>query len=317
MMVMRFKVHWYQSILLGLGLCCSAAPVSQAQSIFQSIFGDLLTSSPKRSASTLPRSRAYWQNGPYSSGGHYQSSSGGYYRTVCVRTCDGYYFPIRSSASRGHFRRDAAACESRCNGAQLYYLPKYSEDVERMLDLSGRRYDQLENAFVYRKKLINGCTCRPMPWSATERARHQRYIYQREFRRLVEEREKRLYAQMLLMERDREDMARKAQQQTKSAFVEPVRRALAQNETSEKTAAPATEQALQTPVANTSEAGFQFDDSRISAEISASAQELVLSARAHPNAKLMPKRSVKRRSKRLRKPKQAAAWPFFNWTGND
>src|SRR6266540_3435428 len=30
------------------------------------------------------------------------------YRTLCVRTCDGYYFPISYATNRSHFKTDAA-----------------------------------------------------------------------------------------------------------------------------------------------------------------------------------------------------------------
>jgi len=59
-----------------------------------------------------------------------------------------------------------------------------------MVDLTGRRYDQLDRAFVYRKKLIDGCACRPMPWTAAERARHNRYAYAEVILQLNEDRAK-------------------------------------------------------------------------------------------------------------------------------
>jgi len=34
------------------------------------------------------------------------------YRTLCVRSCDGYYFPISYATGRGRFKTDAAVCAS-------------------------------------------------------------------------------------------------------------------------------------------------------------------------------------------------------------
>ncbi len=36
------------------------------------------------------------------------------YRTVCVRLCDGYFFPVSYSTLPNYFDRDAEACESKC-----------------------------------------------------------------------------------------------------------------------------------------------------------------------------------------------------------
>ncbi len=217
--VMRSMFRGYLSCLLALGLSCTASPAARAQSLIQSFFGSLFSGSANSDTRSTRPSQGW--NSSYSTMGHYQSSSRGYYRTVCVRTCDGYYFPIRSSAHRKDFHDDAATCQARCAGGQLYYLPKYSQEMEHMIDLSGRRYGQLENAFLYRKQLIDGCTCRPMPWTAEERARHKQYFYQEEFGRLAEARERRLDSQM-------QAIARRGQDETRTAFIQPVRAALAE-----------------------------------------------------------------------------------------
>jgi len=36
------------------------------------------------------------------------------YRTLCVRLCDGYYFPVSFSTLPNHFQRDADQCQSQC-----------------------------------------------------------------------------------------------------------------------------------------------------------------------------------------------------------
>ena len=100
----------------------------------------------------------------------------GAYRTVCVRTCDGFYFPISNSSSRGDFHADADACRSRCGSseARLFYHSNTGE-IGDAVDLSGRSYKSLSAAFLYRKKLVDGCTCKPMPWSPAEINRHRQY----------------------------------------------------------------------------------------------------------------------------------------------
>ncbi|MDX2258682.1 MAG: DUF2865 domain-containing protein [Hyphomicrobiaceae bacterium] len=153
---------------------------ARAQSLFDGLFGVFGGSQPKMSVRRLPPLTP--QSNPWSprhdAPAEDDATSGGSYRTYCVRTCDGYYFPIRSATSPATFRRDAAACEQACGSqARLYYLPKSSDDPAAMMDLSGRTYGELRHAFLYRKRLVDGCACRPMPWSAAERARHLRYAY--------------------------------------------------------------------------------------------------------------------------------------------
>jgi hypothetical protein len=100
----------------------------------------------------------------------------GNYRTLCVRMCDGYYWPVNFSASRREFHRDADICKSSCTSeARLFYHPNASGQPADMVDLTGRAYAQLPTAFKYRKKLLPGCRCRPEPWSESERLRHASY----------------------------------------------------------------------------------------------------------------------------------------------
>jgi hypothetical protein len=100
----------------------------------------------------------------------------GTYRTLCVRMCDGFYFPISYATNSAAFARDAEACTVACGGdARLFYYPNPGGDIESMVDLMGRAYASYPTAFRYRKTLVKGCQCRPQPWSEAERARHRAY----------------------------------------------------------------------------------------------------------------------------------------------
>jgi len=111
---------------------------------------------------------------PYGYGGWQEDY--GSYRTLCVRTCDGFYFPIGDGVRRERLYADARACTQRCDGeARLYYYPTNGGSVETMVDMAGKPYASLPTAFLYRKALVEGCTCKPAPWSAEAAARHQQY----------------------------------------------------------------------------------------------------------------------------------------------
>lgn len=87
---------------------------------------------------------------------------GGTYRTVCVRTCDGFYFPISFETTSEHFREDEQSCQRMCPAAevQLYTYHNPGEDVQQAVALNGRLYTELPTAFQYRKALNAACSCR-------------------------------------------------------------------------------------------------------------------------------------------------------------
>lgn len=89
------------------------------------------------------------------------TGSGGY-RTVCVRTCDGYYWPISFATSQDHFRDDEMKCQKMCPSAEvaLFSHRNPGEDMQQATSLSGRLYSELPNAFKYRTSLDQACSCR-------------------------------------------------------------------------------------------------------------------------------------------------------------
>jgi hypothetical protein len=101
---------------------------------------------------------------------------GGTYRTVCVRLCDGYYFPISFAVTADRLQRDAKVCESRC-GAQgrLFVHHNPGGSAEDMVDLAGRPYQQLPSAFLYRTQYVPSCQCQAHPWEAASLDRHRVY----------------------------------------------------------------------------------------------------------------------------------------------
>jgi Protein of unknown function (DUF2865) len=86
----------------------------------------------------------------------------GTYQTVCVRTCDGYYFPISYSTVPSRFADDQRACQRLCPAAEavLYTYRNPGEDVGQAVSVSGQPYTALPNAFRYRKELVSSCSCR-------------------------------------------------------------------------------------------------------------------------------------------------------------
>ncbi len=102
--------------------------------------------------------------------------SGGTFRTVCVRMCDGFYVPMSFATTRANFQQDQNKCQATCGAdARLFFHRNPGGAMEEAVDLSGRTYGRLPNAFRFRKTLVEGCACRPPPWSEAELARHRAY----------------------------------------------------------------------------------------------------------------------------------------------
>jgi Protein of unknown function (DUF2865) len=84
------------------------------------------------------------------------------YRTLCVRLCDGYYFPVSFSTLPNHFQRDADQCQSQCAApAELYYHQNPGGAVEQMVSAGNQQpYTSLKTAWRYRKEFVQGCSCK-------------------------------------------------------------------------------------------------------------------------------------------------------------
>jgi hypothetical protein len=84
------------------------------------------------------------------------------YRTLCVRSCDGYYFPVSFSTLPNHFQRDAQLCQSQCAApAELYYHQNPGGSVDDMVSFATQQpYKGLKMAFRYRKEFVQGCSCK-------------------------------------------------------------------------------------------------------------------------------------------------------------
>ena len=87
---------------------------------------------------------------------------GGGYRTLCVRTCDGYYFPVSFSTFPEFFGKDEAICRRTCPGSevQLYVYRNPGQQPEDAQTPQGVPLTSLDNAFRYRSEVVEGCTCR-------------------------------------------------------------------------------------------------------------------------------------------------------------
>jgi hypothetical protein len=138
--------------------CVGTAAPASAQSLFDTIFGGL------RRAFEHPSHPQSGSNDPFSSlarAFNPSSQPAPQQRTAdsnpshgfCVRTCDGRYFPVQS---RGNVSA-AEMCHAFCPTAETRLYSGSNIDFATTRD--GSRYVDLDNAYLYRKQLVSGCTC--------------------------------------------------------------------------------------------------------------------------------------------------------------
>lgn len=91
------------------------------------------------------------------------------YRAVCVRLCDGAFFPMTSSARPGADIDEEGMCRMQCPGAEVALYRMRDDQIENAVSASGGRpYSALPNALRFRQAFDAACTCRPAHGSWAE-----------------------------------------------------------------------------------------------------------------------------------------------------
>jgi hypothetical protein len=86
----------------------------------------------------------------------------GTFRTVCVRSCDGFYFPISFATVPGRFPDDERTCKALCPAAEanLFTYRNPGEDISSAVSINGQAYSSIPNAFHYRQEFSPSCSCK-------------------------------------------------------------------------------------------------------------------------------------------------------------
>jgi hypothetical protein len=114
---------------------------------FGSIFGDG-EDRPSMRLRVTPRRRG-------------EIGAGGGSQAMCVRTCDGYAFPV---ANGGDEAMTAYLCKTACPGAETQvYMRHPGADMNTALAANKHRtpYAKLKAADLFKTASVNACTCRP------------------------------------------------------------------------------------------------------------------------------------------------------------
>ena len=81
---------------------------------------------------------------------------------ICVRQCDGGFFPVSYSAYRGNLSDLNALCQAECPNAEAtVYTKSLWRDVETAVSIEGEPYTSLPNALKFQKQRVAACSCKP------------------------------------------------------------------------------------------------------------------------------------------------------------
>jgi hypothetical protein len=100
------------------------------------------------------------EDGPLDDEGDSHAHGGS--QAVCVRTCDGGFFPLSFSARSASDEELTALCKALCPNAEvMLYTRNPARDISTALGADGTAYSDLPNALKYTKALVPECGCKP------------------------------------------------------------------------------------------------------------------------------------------------------------
>ncbi len=137
--------------------------VARQRNIFEELFGSQEEEpTPARELPATPQERDVDEDGaPVARGGS---------MAVCVRACDGGFFPISYSARRANLAELADLCRAQCPNVEVaLYTRSPSRDIETALSTDGEAYADHPNALKFTKSYDPTCSCRPAgrSWAET------------------------------------------------------------------------------------------------------------------------------------------------------
>ena len=132
------------------------AQQAQPRGFFESLFGG--AQQEPRPAAPLPELPPRDGNGPDDDG---EAHAHGGSQAVCVRTCDGGFFPLGvSSRHAGDDLKEM--CQALCPGTETEVFTRNPDsEIRTAVALDGKPYMDIPNALKFTKSFVPDCSCRP------------------------------------------------------------------------------------------------------------------------------------------------------------
>ena len=146
----------------------AASPLEASRGFFEQVFG----LAPPREAGAPPDSPPLDRTPPIraqpedplneTEGSEQGDNHLGGTLAICVRQCDGGFFPMSYSARRGNLDELTALCKALCPNAEvaLYTKSPWGE-LNSAVSISGDSYGDHPNALKFQKTLVPACGCKP------------------------------------------------------------------------------------------------------------------------------------------------------------
>ena len=130
-----------------------AAPRPASAGIFDFLFGVQQQAAPPPDVTSYAEPSAPLARLPTDLGAVQPGSGSGRFVAFCVRLCDGQHFPLDHMTNA----TPVETCRAMCPASKTKIF--FGSDIDRAVAGDGARYADLDNAFVYRQRLVPHCTC--------------------------------------------------------------------------------------------------------------------------------------------------------------
>ncbi len=137
--------------------CRGGQPAQPAQprGFFESLFGG-----GEQRREPVPQLPPQAPQGPREADADEGDYAHGGSQAVCVRTCDGGFFPLGISARHGK-ESLVEMCQALCPGTETEVFTRNPDaDIKTAASLEGKPYTELPNALKFEKNFSASCTCR-------------------------------------------------------------------------------------------------------------------------------------------------------------
>lgn len=141
--------------------CANPGGSRQEHGIFDALFGNNPRDQEVRTAPLNPDSADPNANPdqPPADGEGKEARAGS--KAVCVRSCDGSFFPVSYSAGSSRLDELQDMCRALCPNADVsLYTYSPAADIETAVSITGAHYMDSPTALKYRKIIDNSCTCK-------------------------------------------------------------------------------------------------------------------------------------------------------------
>lgn len=131
---------------------CGARP----KNFFESLFGGGQDDAPNQAPT--PEAAPTPDNGQSPTGGGAYGGS----QAICVRSCDGGFFPLNFSARSASNQDLQALCSALCPNTEVKLFSRNPRsDIATALGADGSPYRDLPNALKFQKSFDASCSCKP------------------------------------------------------------------------------------------------------------------------------------------------------------